>query len=110
MARVLLVVCLLAGAILIGGCGKADITVPPVPSVPYGEPPPPSYVAPADPNSVSDLRRENDQLRARLAYLEDQNVKYQRAYAKEDKQAADLRAEMQKLAAERDRYKSAVGK
>lgn len=103
---------LVLGALMLAGlagCGKASVTVPENVGVFVGGPPPPATIAPGNPNSHEDLVRENQQLRDRVAWLEDQN---RRLYGKHEKLGVkmdEIRAEMAKLAAERDRYRKEAG-
>ncbi len=72
--------------------------------------PPSSVIPPADPNSATDLRRENEQLRRRIAWLKNQNRKLDKKINDLRKDADEIRADMKKIADERDRYKRAAGK
>jgi len=77
----------------------------------YSSSPPPSgVITPADPNSATDLRRENEQLRRRIAWLENQNQKLDKKLNDLRKDADEIRADMRKIADERDRYRRAAGK
>lgn len=107
----LLLCCCLAFA----GCFKADVRAPERISVGgeqvYGAPPPPALaqIPPANPNNIDDLRRENQQLRARSDYLADQNRRLARKYDDQAKDIANIQQDMNKIQAERDRYKRALG-
>ncbi len=93
------------GALVAGGCFKADVTVP---EVPYSSPPPstPSAVIPsAVGGDRGDLLRENQQLRARVAYLQDENARLQRKQSSLQKDLGKIQADIDKAAAERDRYR-----
>ena len=96
-------------AVLLVGC--ATIDVPRAPDVYVGGgPPPPAAVAPADPNIPGDVQRENRALKARTAWLEDQIRRSNSKLRDQDEDIAKLRAEMNKLAAERDRYGREAGR
>lgn len=106
MARSILMVGLLGLLVQAGGCLKIDAKAPT--SYPYGEPPPPASIPAADPTSKADLLRENQQLRDRVAYLESQNTRSASKSSKLQTEKQDLRTEMDKVAAERDRYRRAA--
>ena len=111
MAKAFWVCVLMTGATaVLGGCARVE--VPAVPDIPgWGSSPPPTKVIPpADPNSLGDLRRENDQLRARIAYLEHRNDRLARKYRDLEGDMQEVKADMDKIAAERDRYKSRSGR
>jgi septal ring factor EnvC (AmiA/AmiB activator) len=100
---------LLAGGLAAtAGCGDINAHAT-IPSSWAGAPPPPGNIAPADPKSQPDLARENAELKARLAWLEDQNRSLEKKYNSQGKDLAEIREEMNKIAAERDRYKRASG-
>ena len=108
MTRGIFPVLLLLGAGLSAGCWQADVTVPSDISLGGGDflsSPPPSHIPPADPNSAPDLRRENEQLRQRIAWLERQNAKSDKKYKDQAEELADIRADMAKVASDRDRYR-----
>jgi hypothetical protein len=91
------------------GCGKASVTIPDNYGIPGGSPPPPATIVPADANSHADLVRENQQLRARVAWLENQNRRSSGKYESLAKDEDEIRADMKKIAAERDRYRKEAG-
>lgn len=94
------------------GCLKVDASLPKRISVGGNEvysAPPPADIAPADPNSKADLIRENDQLRQRISYLENDIRKLSHKTQDQDHDIADIRADMQKIASQRDRYKRGGG-
>lgn len=108
MARYLLAVSLLLIVTsLPTGCVKVDAKAPE--NISWGTPPPPASVPRADANSKSDLLRENQQLRERVAWLEEQNRKSARKSQDLEKDKREIQAEMDKIAAERDRYRRAAG-
>jgi len=100
----LVVVAGLSGCVNVKGPERIDIGGEAVYS-----PPPTSVIPPADPSSSTDLRRENTQLRQRIAWLEGQNRKLDKKLADLQKDIDSIRADMNKIAAERDRYKKAAG-
>ena len=75
----------------------------------WGEPAPAASVSEADPNSKASLLRENHELRERIDWLEEQNHKSARKLRELQREEEDLREEMDRIAAERDRYKRAAG-
>jgi hypothetical protein len=89
------------------GCVKVDATAPE--NVSWGSPAPPASIAKADPSSKSDLLRENQQLRERVAWLEEQNRKSAKKSKEFENEKQDIQAEMDRIAAERDRYRRAAG-
>ena len=108
MTRVLLC----AGLLLICmglpiGCVKVDAKAPE--NISWGSPPPPASIPQAEPGSKSGLLSENQQLRDRIAWLEEQSRKSARKSKELDSEKQDIQAEMGKIAAERDRYKRAAG-
>ncbi len=108
MKRMLLTVLAAAClAALVSSC--AEIKAPERITYPGGwSTAPPANIPPADPNSLSDLRRENQQLRDRTAWLEDHIRKLQNSQRKNDDEINKLHIEMDNLAAERDRYRQAA--
>ncbi len=107
MKRTFVLLGLLALLATAGCKAHADVNLPSYGG--WGNPPPPSYIAPASPNSRSDLQRENSELKARVAYLEEQNRKSSRKYDDLGKDMSEIRADMDKIAAERDRYRRSSG-
>lgn len=93
-------------ALALGGCWRADVTIPD-----YGGsgPAPGLQVAPANPNSKADLLRENHELRAANQWLRDQNAKDSRSYDKMAREKQEIQAEIQRARSQRDRYRSAAG-
>ncbi len=89
------------------GCVKVDARAPEDGS--WGSPPPPASIPKASPSSKSDLLRENQQLRERVAWLEEQNRKSATKSSELEDEKRDIRAEMDRIAAERDRYRRAAG-
>jgi len=104
LAWVSLVVILLG---LGSGCVKVDAKAPE--NVSWGSQPPAASIAKADPNSKSDLIRENHQLRERVAWLEEQNRRSANKAKELEKEKQGVQSETDKVAAERDRYRRAAG-
>ncbi|MGA2266018.1 MAG: hypothetical protein ABSH10_06255 [Phycisphaerae bacterium] len=88
------------------GCVNVDAKAPE--NISWGSPPPPASIPRADPNSKSDLLRENQQLRERVTWLEEQNRKSAKKLKELEDEQRDIQAEMDKIAAERDRYRRAA--
>lgn len=106
-------IAILAGAVLLAaaaGCFKATLPESIDVGTYNGSPAPPSYVAPADAGNSADVRRENAQLRQRVAYLEDQNHRLSKKSADLGREMDDIRADMGKIAVERDRYRQEAGR
>jgi len=104
----------LSGLILTGlaGCLNVNARLPEQVSVGGDEvysAPPPAGIAPANPNNKDDLLRENDQLRQRADYLDNHIRKFSRKYQDQQEQMAQIRADINKIARERDRYKRGLG-
>lgn len=89
------------------GCVNVDAKAPE--DISWGSPSPPASIAKADPSSKSDLLRENQQLRERVAWLEEQNRKSAKKSKELENEKQDIQAEMDRIAAERDRYRRAAG-
>ncbi len=89
------------------GCVKVDAKAPE--NISWGSQPPPASIPRADPSSKSDLLRENQQLRERVTWLEEQNRKSATKSRELEDEKQDIQAEMDKIAAERDRYRRAAG-
>ncbi len=106
MVRSILIASLLGLLVQAGGCLKVDARAPQ--SYPGMEAPPAASIPAADPTSKADLLRENQQLRDRVAYLESRNTRSASKSGKLDTEKQDLRNEMDKVAAERDRYRRAA--
>jgi hypothetical protein len=98
-----LIVCLtVAAAVMLPGCFKADVRLPE--NIGVGSPAPGAAIAPADPSSKADLLRENQQLRARIAWLDEQSRESAKDFAELENEQREIQADMAKIAAERDRY------
>jgi len=102
--QTLLILCLLLTAcVALPGCFsfKGDVGVPEG----YGmAPTPTSSIPQANPNDKADLIRENQQLRERVAWLDNENRKDAGRYAKKENEVAEIQADMARIAAERDQY------
>jgi hypothetical protein len=105
MKHLLAFVVAAAGAML-GGCFKADVQTPDVSG--FYRPAPTANIAPADPASPADLRRENAQLRERIDWCQDQMRKSDKKYRELADDLARTNDETARLAAERDRYRRAA--
>ncbi len=112
------IVLLIAAVALVGSAGCVNVKAPERINIGGDEvysQPPSSDIPPSDPDSITDLRRENKQLRERLAWLEKQNRKLDKKIndLKKDKdelrdEIDDLKRQRKKLEKERDRYKKAL--
>jgi len=101
--------CLLAVGLLLAGCvdvkadasgfGRGD-------RARYTSAPPPDPAS--DPRSISDLQRENAQLRERLAALEKAHAGWQSAIDRQKDGIRDLKRQRDDLKKDRDRYKKAL--
>jgi len=91
------------------GCYKADVTVP---SGPYytSTPEPSAQVAPAAANDRAGLLRENQQLRQRIAWLDQDNIRLDAKIHSLQKDQAEIQSDINRAAAQRDRYRQAAGK
>ena len=92
----------------LAGCVKVDAKAPE--SIGWGSPPPLATIPSADPYSKADLLRENQQLRQRVAWLDEQNRKLARKSGEIEADKREIQADMVKIAAERDRYLRAAGR
>lgn len=108
MNRILLSLATLAVLGLLAGCASVKVDVPEGYGIPG--PQPPSTIAQASPGSPSDVIRENQQLRARAAWLEDDNRHLSNKYDKLGREIADIQADTKKYAAQRDAYKREVSR
>lgn len=108
MRKTIALLCLLAVASLAGGCVnvRADAS-----GFGSGGDSPRASVPPdpaSDPRSLSDLQRENAQLRARLATLETQYRQWRAAVDARKDEIHALKDQRDALEKQRDRYKDAV--
>jgi hypothetical protein len=108
MKRAVLFVSLLAAMGSLAGCVKVDAKAPE--GIGWGSPPPAASIPSADPASKADLLRENQQLRQRVAWLDEQNRKLARKSGEVEADKREIQADMAKIAAERDRYLRAAGR
>jgi peptidoglycan hydrolase CwlO-like protein len=108
MKRTILIASLLLAAMgSLAGCVKVDAHAE---NIGWGSPPPAASIPQADPASKADLLRENQQLRQRVAWLDDQNRKLAKKSGELESDKREIQAEMAKIAAERDRYLRAAGR
>ncbi len=96
------------GLLAVAGCFKADVTVPEIPYYGSSGSVPPANITRADPNDRCDLLRENQQLRDRIAWLEQDNSRLERKIRSLREDQAEIQADIDKAAAQRDRYKQAL--
>jgi hypothetical protein len=94
------------GLLTVAGCFKADVTVPDVPYIP--SPAPPGNIVKANPGDRADLLRENQQLRDRVAWLEQDNARLDKKIRSLQNDQAKIQADIDRYAAERDRYRRAL--
>jgi septal ring factor EnvC (AmiA/AmiB activator) len=109
MRTMMALLCLWAVGLLLAGCidvkadasgfGRDDQTR-------YTSAPPPDSAS--DPRSISDLQRENAQLRGRLAELEKQHEGWQSAIDRQKDGIHDLKQQRDDLKKDRDRTKKAL--
>jgi septal ring factor EnvC (AmiA/AmiB activator) len=109
MRNMMALLCLWAAGSLLAGCvnvqadasgfGKGDGTR-------YTSAPPPDQAS--DPRSISDLQRENAQLRGRLAELEKQHAGWQSAIDRQKDRIHALQRQRDDLKKDRDRTKKAL--
>ena len=104
----LLLIAMSAAMVGLAGCVKVDAKAPE--NIGWGSPPPASSIPQADPSSKADLLRENQQLRQRVAWLDEQNRKLAKKSGEIEADKREIQAEMAKIAAERDRYLRAAGR
>ncbi len=107
MKRAILIVSLFmvampAAMVSLAGCVKVDAKAPE--NMGWGSPAPAASIPQADPSSKADLLRENQQLRWRVAWLDEQNRKLAKKSGELENDNREIQTEMAKIAAERDRY------
>lgn len=115
---IVLLITAVALAALVGSAGCVNVKAPERINIGGDEvyaQPPSGDIPPADPDSTTDLLRENKQLRERTAWLEKQNHKLDKKIndLQKDKdelrdEIDDLKRQRKKLEKERDRYKDAL--
>ena len=106
MFRSLAAAILSLGLLTVAGCFKADVTVPDGLYVP--SPAPPANIAKANPADRADLLRENQQLRQRVAWLEQDNTRLDKKIRSLQNDQAKIQADIDRYAAERDRLRRAL--
>lgn len=92
----------------LAGCVRVNAKAPR--DIPWYTPAPPASIPRADPTSKADLLRENQQLRQRVAWLDERNRKSARKHGELESDKREIQADMAKIAAERDRYLRARGR
>lgn len=92
----------------LAGCVRVNAKAPQ--NIPWYTPAPTASIPRSDPTSAADLLRENQQLRERIAWLEEQNRKSAKKHSELESDKHKIRAEMTEIAAERDRYLRARGR
>ena len=105
MPKTILLTCLGIAGLLLSGCVNVDARPP---ENLWGDPPPAASVSEADSGSKADLLRENRELHDRIDWLEEQNRRSAKKLRDLQREEEDLRAEMEQIATERDRYKWAA--
>jgi len=109
MARPILCISLLILAMgVLSGCVRVNAKAPE--DIPWVTPAPTASVPRAQPNSKADLLRENQQLRERIAWLDEQNRKLAKEHSELKSDKREIQADMAKIAAQRDRYLRARGR
>lgn len=104
MARTAFATFLVVLSLLLVGCMNVDAKAPRITGTGnWGEPA--ANIAPASPGNLSDLQRENYELRQRVEWLESKIRKSDEKYRDMEKDMKDLRADIDKMGAERDKYK-----
>jgi len=109
MARSILCISLLVLATgALSGCVRVNAKAPE--DIPWVTPAPAASVPRAEPGSKADLLRENQQLRERIAWLDEQNRESAKKHSELESDKREIQAEMAKIAAQRDRYLRARGR
>ena len=100
----------LVAGLAMAGCFSANVKAPENINLGGGDiysAPPPANIPHADPNSLEALRLENQQLRDRIAWLENNIRKSQEKSDDTAKKIEKVSAEKSEYEAQRDRYKAA---
>jgi len=91
-----------AGVLVLTGCFNANVQVPEPPA--FGAPPPATTIRPANANDRDDVIRENQELRARNAWLERQIADRQRKHETLRRDQDNIKADIARTQRERERY------
>ena len=103
---------MLLGTLALGGCVSVNATGPERVVINGREvyaAAPAADIPVADPNSLQDLQRENQQLKDRAAWLDAHIQKLQNSNNDLSRKIGDAIAKLQKLSAQLDRAKRAAG-
>jgi len=92
-----------AGVLVWAGCFNFHAEVPEPPG--FGEAPPSSDVRPADPNDKADVIRENQELRARNAWLERQIEGRRKKHHDLTRDQKSLQADIDRAKREQEQYR-----
>lgn len=106
MRTIILLTCAGIAGLLLPSCVNVDAKGP---ESLWGSSPPSASVSEADPDSKAGLLRENRELNNRIDWLDEQNRKSARRLRELQRDEEELRSEMERIAAERDRYRQAAG-
>jgi len=93
---------LFVGVLMLTGCFRTSVEVPEPPG--FGGPTPTGNVRPANSNDKGDVVRENQELRARNAWLERQIDDRQKKHGNLRRDQEKLRDEIGRVQRERARY------
>lgn len=93
---------------VLSGCVRVNAKAPE--NIPWVTPAPSASIPRAEANSKADLLRENQQLRERIAWLDEQNRELAKKHSELESDKREIRADMAKIAAQRDRYLRAAGR
>jgi peptidoglycan hydrolase CwlO-like protein len=99
-------------ALALGGCMSVNATAPENIGVGGSEvysAAPPASIPVADPNSLQDLQRENQQLKDRAAWLDGHIQKLRNKSNDMSRKIDEALAKLRKLSDQRDRFKRAAG-
>ena len=91
-----------AGVLMLAGCFRLNAEVPEPPTL--GGPPPSGNIRPAHPDNKSDVVRENQELRARNAWLERQIEGRQKKRDDLRRDQQNIQADINRIQREKERY------
>ena len=91
-----------AGILVLAGCFRANVEVPEPPA--FGGPPPNGKIRPAKPDDKDDVIRENQELRARNAWLERQIEGRRKKHDDLRRDQQNIQADIDRVQRERARY------